>query len=173
MHTHTSAHTQTYSCQHSLLIGLLLGVLTRLLKRGKKMTFLGTKRNKPIVCNERRVNASQGERMFRPWRKVSQSVSQSISCCFEPSQPQSYIRAEHKLHSISKFFFSQVIIPQVMFFEPISIPQAFNTEPASGRVPYCILRACTGTGVSHSQHRKKSRGVFEKCRWMEWTGRNE
>ena len=38
-----------------------------------------------------------------------------------------YIRAEHKLHSISKLFISQVIIPQVMFSEPIFIPRALNT----------------------------------------------
>ena len=37
------------------------------------------------------------------------------------STTKDYIRAEHKLHSISKLFISQV-----MFFEPI-IPQALNT----------------------------------------------
>ena len=37
------------------------------------------------------------------------------------------IRTEHKLHSISKVFISQVIIPQVMFLEPIYIPRAINT----------------------------------------------
>ena len=43
------------------------------------------------------------------------------------STTKDYIRAEHKLHSISKLFISQVIIPQVMFFEPIYIPRALNT----------------------------------------------
>ena len=43
------------------------------------------------------------------------------------STKKDYIRAEHKLHSISNSFISQVIIPQVMFFEPIYIPQALNT----------------------------------------------
>ena len=32
------------------------------------------------------------------------------------STMKDYVRAEHTLHSISKFFISQVIIPQVMFF---------------------------------------------------------
>ena len=36
-------------------------------------------------------------------------------------------RAEHKLHSISELFISQVILPQVTFFEPIYIPWAHNT----------------------------------------------
>ena len=43
------------------------------------------------------------------------------------STTKDYIRAEQKLHSISKLFMSQVIIPQVMFFEPIYIPRALNT----------------------------------------------
>ena len=42
------------------------------------------------------------------------------------STTKDYIRAEHKLHSISKLFISQVIIPQVMFFEPIYTPRALN-----------------------------------------------
>ena len=37
------------------------------------------------------------------------------------------MRAEHKLHSISKLFISQVTTPQVMFSEPIYIPPALNT----------------------------------------------
>ena len=45
------------------------------------------------------------------------------------STTKDYIRAEHKLHSISKSFISQVTIPQIMwvFFLPIYIPQALNT----------------------------------------------
>ena len=35
-------------------------------------------------------------------------------------------------------------------------------EPASNRVTYFILRAYTGSGVSHSQHRKKSGEALEK-----------
>ena len=35
-------------------------------------------------------------------------------------------------------------------------------ESTSGRVTDFILRAYTGTGVSHSQHRKKLGEVFEK-----------
>ena len=37
-----------------------------------------------------------------------------------------YIRVEHKLHTISKSFISQAILPQVMFFEPIYILWALN-----------------------------------------------
>ena len=35
-------------------------------------------------------------------------------------------------------------------------------EPASSWGTYFILRAYTGAGVSHSQHRKKSGEVLEK-----------
>ena len=38
-----------------------------------------------------------------------------------------YIRAEHKLHSISKIFISQVIIPDVMVFEPVYNPRELST----------------------------------------------
>ena len=51
------------------------------------------------------------------------------------------MRAEHKHHSISKLFISQVIIRhKSCFFEPIYI-----REPASSTVTYFILRAYTGT----------------------------
>ena len=40
----------------------------------------------------------------------------------------SKFRAEHKLDSISKLFISQVIIPQVMFLELLYIPRALDTE---------------------------------------------
>ena len=45
-------------------------------------------------------------------------------------------------------------------------------EPASRRVTYFILRAYTGTGVSHSQRRTKSGEVLEKNAG-EWAGRVE
>ena len=78
-----------------------------------------------------------------------------------------YIMAEHKLHFISKSFISQVIIPQVTgFIKKKSILFIFRghstREPASSRVICFILRAYTGTGVSHSQHRKNSGEVLEK-----------
>ena len=40
------------------------------------------------------------------------------------------------------------------------------------RMTYFILPAHTGTGVSHSQHRKYSEEVLEKCNWMDEKGRN-
>ena len=45
-------------------------------------------------------------------------------------------------------------------------------ESAFSRVTYFILWAYTETGVSYSQHRKKSREVVEKNAG-EWTGRVE
>ena len=69
----------------------------------------------------------------------------------------------NEFHCISKLFISQVIIPQVMFFEPIYITRGPQREPASSRLTYFILLAYTGTGVSQSQHRKKKSGeVLEK-----------
>ena len=53
------------------------------------------------------------------------------------------IRAEH--NSMAKIFNSQVIIPEVMVFEPIYIPRELNTGTCIWQVTYFILRAYTGT----------------------------
>ena len=51
----------------------------------------------------------------------------------------------------------------VGFFFSLFIFRGHSTrEPASSRVTYFILRAYTGSGVSHSQRRKKSGEVLEK-----------
>ena len=71
------------------------------------------------------------------------------------SATKDYIWAEHKLHPISRSF-----ILHVMFFEPIYISRALYTGTCI-QVTYSILRAYTGTGVSHSQHRKKSGEVLD------------
>ena len=57
---------------------------------------------------------------------------------------------------------SQVIIPQVMFLEPIYISRALNTEPASGRVTYFILRAYTGNHVLATANTGKIERGFGK-----------
>ena len=61
----------------------------------------------------------------------------------------------------------------LLFFFSLFIFRGHSTlKPASGRVTYFILRAYTGTGVSHSQHRKKSGEVLEKNAGK-WIGRVE
>ena len=77
------------------------------------------------------------------------------------STKKNYIRDEHKLLSISKFFISQAIIPQVMFLRLFIFRGHSTREPASSRVTYFILRTYTETGVSHSQRSKKSGEVLE------------
>ena len=71
------------------------------------------------------------------------------------SATKDFIRAEHKLHTISKLFILQVILQQVMFFSLFIFCGHSTREPAPNRMTYFILRAYTGTGVSRSQHRKK------------------
>ena len=46
-------------------------------------------------------------------------------------------------------------------------------EPVSSRVTYFILRAYTGTCVSHSQHRKKKSGEVLDNNAGKWTERIE
>ena len=56
-----------------------------------------------------------------------------------------------------------------MFFFSLFIFHGHSTrKPASSRVTYVILRANTGTGISHSQHMKKLGEVLEKDEG-EWT----
>ena len=60
-----------------------------------------------------------------------------------------------------------------MFFWSLFIFRGHSArEPASSRVNYFILRAYTGTGVSHSHHKKKIGRGFGKNAG-EWTGRVE
>ena len=60
----------------------------------------------------------------------------------------------------------------VCFFSLFIFCGYSTREPASGRVTYFILLAYTGTGVSHSLHRKNSGEVLEKNA-SEWIGRVE
>ena len=58
------------------------------------------------------------------------------------------------------------------FFSLFIFRGHWTREPASCKVTYFILRAYTGTGVSHSQHRKIiGRGFGQNA--SEWTGRVE
>ena len=83
-----------------------------------------------------------------------------------------HIRAVHKLHSISKLVISQVIIPQVMFFEPIYIPKAISTGTCvqqgdlfySAGLHRILVLATTNTG-------EIGRGFGKNA--GEWTGRVE
>ena len=120
--------------------------------------------------------AHQSSRMtLRPMMTHHHTKSGSSLVPRAQSTTKDYVRAEHKLHSISKLFMSQVIIPYVMFvcFFSLFLFRGHSTrEPASSTVTYFILRAYTGTGVSHSQHGKTSGEVLDKNAGK-WTGRVE
>ena len=82
------------------------------------------------------------------------------------STTKDYIRAEHKLYCNSKLnIISQVIIPQVMFFEPIYIPRAISTGTCiqqgdlfySAGLHRILVLATANTG-------EIGRGLENKCR---------
>ena len=83
-------------------------------------------------------------------------------------------RAEHKLQCFSQLFISQVIIPQVMCFEPIYIPRALITGTClrQGDLSYSAglhrnhVLATANTG-------EIGRCFGKQCRWMDWKGRNK
>ena len=84
-----------------------------------------------------------------------------------------YIRAEDKLHSISKSFISQVIVLQVMFFEPIYILQALNTGTCiqQGDLFYSAGLHRNPCWLQLTQ--EKLGRCFGKKNAGEWTGRVE
>ena len=59
-----------------------------------------------------------------------------------------------------------------MFWSLFTFREHSTREHASNRVTYFILRAYTGTGVRHNQHRNNSGEILEKNAG-EWTGRVE
>ena len=51
-----------------------------------------------------------------------------------------------------------------MFFEPIYIPRALNTETCTQQGDLFYSAGLTGTGISHSQHwREKQEAAYYDC----------
>ena len=90
------------------------------------------------------------------------------------STKKDYIRAEHKLHSISRLLISQVITPQVMFFLAYlySAGTQYGSRHPAGW-PSLFCGPTQETCVSHSQHRRNWEKFWNKCRWMDQKGRNK
>ena len=123
-----------------------------------------------------------------------------ISRCFEPSQPQKIISRLKTNFYLSPYLFHKSLYLKSLFLKPqLKLhPQVRNANQTNNntcfgaylhstgtqhgnlhqlsvtmsRVTYFILRAHTGTCVSHSQHRKNSGEVLKKCRLMGWKGKN-
>ena len=91
------------------------------------------------------------------------------------STTKDYIKAEHKLHFFSKSFISQVIVPQVMFFEPIHIQRARNTGTCKRQGYLFNSSARTGTMCWPQPTQELSGEVLlkKKRKACEWTGRAE
>ena len=82
---------------------------------------------------------------FRSGVRHSTNNLVSYLVLWAQSTRKDYIRAEHKLHSISDLFISQVITPQVMFLSLFIFHRYSTRESLSSRVTYFILRAFTET----------------------------
>ena len=82
--------------------------------------------------------------------------------------------AEHKLRCTSKSFISQIIIPQVMFIEPIYVPRAFNTGTRirQGGLFYSAgLHRNYVLATANTEKKKIGKGFGKNA--GEWTGRVE
>ena len=107
----------------------------------------------------------------RPLPRTGQKL---VSRCFEPSHPQRIITSGLNTnftlspsYSFLKSSYHKSCFVNLFIFRGHS-----TFEPASSRVSCFILRAYTGSCVSHSQHRKKIGRGFGKNAG-EWTGRVE
>ena len=95
-----------------------------------------------------------------------------VSWCFETSQPQRIISGLNTDFTLSPSYSFHKSFHKSNFFSLFIFRRHSARELASNRVTYYILRAYTGTDVSHSQHRKKNGRGFGKNAG-EWTGRLE
>ena len=88
------------------------------------------------------------------------------------STTKDYIRAEHKLHSISKLVISQVIIPQVKFF--LAYLYSTGTQDRNlplAEWPFLFCGPTQEPCVSHSQQRKNWERFWKNA--GEWIGKVE
>ena len=90
------------------------------------------------------------------------NVSYLVSWCFQPSQPQRITSGLNTNFTLSPIIhFTSHHTTSHVFLAYLYSVGTQHGDPASSRVTYFILRAYTGTGVSHSQHRKKSGQILE------------
>ena len=109
-HTHTYTHTHTHTHTHT-----------------RKTTHNISTKVQSFYITIRIFFCTQFTSTRLTFYRTYQSLSGIKLVLLAQSTTKYYIRAERKLHSTSMLFISQVIIPQVMFFEPIYIPQVLNT----------------------------------------------
>ena len=113
--------------------------------------------NKMLPCHTAHMDSQLFTQGFK--------VSQLVSWCFEPSQPQRITSGLNTNFTLSlSYLFHKSSYHKSIFFSLFIFHRHSTQEPASSRVTYFILRAYTGTGVSRSQRRKKSGEVWKKCR---------
>ena len=92
-----------------------------------------------------------------------------VNWCFEPSQPQTITsKLNTKFTLFPSYFFHKSCFLSLFIFRG-----HLTREPASNIVAYFILRAYTGTDVSHNQHGEKSGEVLEKMQVNGPEGRNK
>ena len=96
-----------------------------------------------------------------------------VGWCFESSQPQRITSGLNTNLTLSSSYSCHKSSYHKSCFLSLFIFRGHSTrEPASSRVAFTILRAYTGTDVSHSQQRKTVGRGFGKNA-SEWTGRVE
>ena len=110
---------------------------------------------------------------LKPSQPQRITSGQLVSWCFEPSQPQRITSGLNTNFNLSpSYSFLKSSYHKSCLFSLFIFRGHSTREPTSSRVTYFILQAYKGTGVSHSQRRKKIGRGFGKNAG-EWTGRVE
>ena len=139
------------------------------------------KNNKTKSLPSQPLGSYQGETQCKDVKELSQKrrrrrkfVSRLV--VWAQSITKAYIRAEQKLHSISKLFISQVITPQVIccccflaYLCSAGIKHG-NLHPA--RWPSLFCRPRQDSVLATANRGKTWEKFWKKCRWMYQKGRN-
>ena len=120
-----------------------------------KKEILGSKRSM-YGCSAEKI---RHKNLFSPSNKYCLFVS----WCFEPGQPQRITSGLNTNLTLSPTYSFYKSFYNKLCFLSLFISRGHSTrEPASKRATYFILRAYTGTSVSHSQHRNNRERFWEK-----------
>ena len=121
----------------------------------------------PFLTPGSRDTTRHGDKGARPhflhMELAEKRLVSLVSWCFKPSQPQRITSGLNTNFTLSPSYSFQKSSYHKSCFLSLFIFHGHSTrEPSSSRETYFILRAYTGTGVSHSQQRKKSGDVLKK-----------
>ena len=128
-----------------------------------------------LIIMEFKLVSRQDDAELKRIGTLFMSVAQLVSWCFEPSQPQRITSGLNTNFTISpSYSIHKSSYHKTCFFLSLFIFWRYSTrKPASGRVSYFILQACTGTMCLPQPTQEHWERFGKKCRWTDRTGNNK